>query len=59
MQTRFDRARDNAGNPVAGVYTGWYQKREGQWLRTELPDWSPPDLSFSVNKMPAGIPDFP
>lgn len=58
MHSRFVPGHDGSGAAVASLIDAWYQKRQGAWVQTEAPQWSTPDLSFEVTKMPAELPAF-
>jgi hypothetical protein len=56
-RTRFQPARDEAGQPAYGVIYVWSHWNQRRWAGSYVPQWDPVDLALPVNKLPKGFPE--
>jgi len=54
-RNRYAPARDASGRPAYGVAYLWSHWTKGKWTGSDVPSWNSPDLSLTVNRMPAGF----
>lgn len=53
--TRFAPAQNPLGEPTYGLIHIWSEWKKGKWIGSQVPEWNPPEVIITTNRMPNGF----